>query len=136
MPFPLDPRHVKDAQGRLGVVFPHGFVSVMLRDNGGAVSTPTDYWQIHPFHDPSTRTRLRRTCNDIVRETRLARDRPGFPPGGVAIGTNGGGDVLLFLPRPDDAGRLADAVFWWDHETDDLHLVADDFLGLRCDPGA
>ena len=61
-----------------------------------------------------------------MRETKQAREWPGFPANGVAIADNGTGDKLVFVPN--DAGdRLAEAVYWWDHETGELTAVADDF---------
>jgi hypothetical protein len=47
----------------------------------------------------------------------------------VAIADNGGGDKLVFLPDPN-APRFADAVYWWDHETGKLELVANCFEEL------
>lgn len=41
----------------------------MKRDNGGEVDTDDDTWVLYPFFDNSDRTRLKRTCNDIARET-------------------------------------------------------------------
>jgi hypothetical protein len=45
---------------------------------------------------------------------------------------NGGGDLLVFLSDAT-ADRYADAVYWWDHETDELNLVADCFSELECE---
>jgi hypothetical protein len=103
----------------------------MVRVNGGGVQmSMDDGWQLYPFQDSSDRKRLARTCNDIVRETLSARNRPGFPPNAVAIGDNGGGDVLILLPQPDRPDLLSHEVYWWDHETDEIEKVADDFSEL------
>jgi hypothetical protein len=37
----------------------------------------------------------------------------------------------LVLLRTAGENRLGDAVFWWDHETGELHGVADDFADLK-----
>jgi hypothetical protein len=102
----------------------------MCRSNGGEVRVGTDVFCLYPILDATARKRLARTCNDIIRETAAARQWPDFPPGALAIGDNGGGDKLVFLPAPD-APRFADAVYWWDHETGDLHLAADTFEELK-----
>jgi len=130
MPFPVDIAFINAAEKRLSVKFPPSFVVRMVECNGGGVETETDNWQLYPFQDTSDRKRLSRTCNDIVRETILCRSQPGFPPEAVAIGANGGGDHLVFLPQPDASHLLGHAVWWWDHETDELIRVAEDFAEL------
>jgi hypothetical protein len=131
MPFPVDIMYVHEAERKLGVKFPASFVTKMARLNGGQVQTSVDIWQLHPFQDPSDRKRLARTCNDIVRETLAARKRPGFPPEAVSVGENGGGDELILLPQSDRPDLLSHEVYWWDHETDEIHKLADDFSELR-----
>ena len=127
MPFPVDIRYVHDTEAKLGVKFPPSFVVRMVKSNGGEVTTPPDAWQLYPFLDSSDRKRLARTCNDIVRETASARQWPGFPPQAVAIAANGCGDQLVLLPQPDALQYLGHEVYFWDHETGQLHKVADDF---------
>jgi hypothetical protein len=129
MPFPLDIQFVRQAEAKLGRRLPLGYVARLCRDNGGQVAVGDDVFFLYPILDTSDRKRLARTCNDIVRETGQAKQWPGFPADAVAIGDNGGGDKLVFLPDPD-APRFADAVYWWDHETDELHAAADAFEDL------
>jgi hypothetical protein len=102
----------------------------MVKSNGGEVSTPIDYWQLFPFLDTSDRKRLKRSCNDIVLETNKARERAGFPADVIAIGDNGGGDLLVLGPRTDDPCILG-PVYWWDHETGELIEICDDFGDLE-----
>jgi hypothetical protein len=130
MPFPLDHRYVQQAQEKLGRTLPLGYVARMCRNNGGEVEVGSDVFNLYSILDSTDRKRLARTCNDIVRETASAAQWPRFPEGAVAIGDNGTGDKLLFLPDPE-AARYADAVYWWDHETGDLQLVADAFEELN-----
>lgn len=129
MPFPLDLRFVQLAQEKLGRKLPIGYANRMMRANGGEVKVGNDTFNLYPILDTSDRKRLARTCNDIVRETTSARAWPDFPTNAVAIGDNGGGDKLVFLADEVDQ-RYADAVYFWDHETGELHLVADMFEEL------
>ena len=126
MPFPIDIKFITDTEGKLGVKFPPSYVVRMVKANGGTLAAPPECWQLYPIFDSSDRTRLKRTCNDVVRETKAARDWPGFPPDAVAIGSNGGGDQLVFVPRVDAPDLLADEVYWWDHETGELNKIGDD----------
>jgi hypothetical protein len=129
MPFPLDIQFVKRAEAKLGRKLPLGYIAKMCRDNGGEVRTGTDGWWLFPILEDSDKKRLKRTCNDIVRETTTAKEWPDFPPDAVAIGHNGGGDKLILLPETG-SDRFADAVYWWDHETGEVNKVADDFAEL------
>ena len=133
MAFPLDIEFVKRVEANLGRKLPLGYVVRMSRENGGGVIAGPDHWGLYPIFDDSDRKRLKRTCNDIVRETASAREWPDFPPEALAIGDNGGGDHLVLLPDPQ-SDRFADAVYWWDHETGGLEKVADDFEELSDDP--
>jgi hypothetical protein len=128
--FPVDIKFINEAEVKLGVKFPAPFVLRMAQNNGGEVVASRDSWELHPFLDTSDRKRLKRTCNDIVHETKVAREWPRFPEKAIAIGSNGGGDRLVLLPRADDATVLG-SVYWWDHETGELVFIADDFGDLE-----
>ncbi len=130
MPFPLDVKSLQATEEKLGLTFPSTFRGKMLRDNGGSVCAWGETWWLHPFLDNSDRKRIARTCNDIVRETAAARKSNAFPETAVAIGHNGGGDHLILIPKQDTLGELAQAVYWWDHETGDVAKLADDFADL------
>jgi hypothetical protein len=129
MPFPIDIHFVKRAEAKLGRKLPLGYIAKMCRDNGGEVATGTEFWWLYPIFDDSDRKRLKRSCNDIIRETASARQWPAFPTNALAIGHNGGGDLLVFLDDPE-TDRYADAVYWWDHETGEVSQVADAFEEL------
>jgi len=129
MPFPVDEKYIQQTEQKLGVRFPVSFRERMMQDNGGEVETPQDTWQVYPFMDTSDKKRIKRTCNDITRETASARQWASFPQEAVAIGANGSGDQLVLLPSADP-GILQDAVFWWDHETGAVNKVAEDFKEL------
>ncbi len=129
MAFPIDIALVRRAEDKLGRKLPLDYIVKMCRDNGGDIAAGTDSWLLYPIFDDSDRRRLKRTCNDIIRETAAAREWPDFPPEALAIGHNGGGDHLVLLAIPDGT-RYSDEVFWWDHETGELHKVADTFEDL------
>ena len=130
MAFPVDLRFVNEAEQKLGVRFPESFVNYMLKQNGGMVTADSDEWQLYPFFDSSDRKRMTRTASHIVRETMSARSWTEFPPEAVAIGANGSGDQLVFLPTAVSPDQLERTVFWWDHETGEMTLVATDFSEL------
>ncbi|MEO1497271.1 MAG: SMI1/KNR4 family protein [Planctomycetota bacterium] len=130
MPFPVAVEHVHRAEEELGSKFPASYVVRMCRQNGGTLEAADDCWYLFPIFDDSDKQRLRRTCNDVVRETALAKEWAGFPEGAVAIGSNGTGDKLVLVRDPSDPALLEHAVYWWDHETDKLIQVGDDFADL------
>ena len=131
MPFPVDEEYIKKAEQKLEVKFPAAYAQKMMEANGGEVQTPPDAWVLYPIFDSSDKKRLKRTCNDIVRETMHAREWPGFPANAVAIGSNGGGDQLALLPDKDSPDLLSNEIYWWDHETGELNLVAASFDDLE-----
>jgi hypothetical protein len=126
MPFPVDIKFINEAERKLGTRFPASFVVRMSKDNGGEFVTRDDSWRLHSFLDTSDRTRLKRTCKDIVSETRKARERPDFPPNAVAIAANSGGELLILLPRLD-APDVLGPIYRWDPHTGNVDLVRDDF---------
>lgn len=131
MPFPVDSKWITQTEEKLGVRFPASFVAAMSQLNGGSVHTGIDHFELFPFFDASDRKRIQRTCSSIDRETTSARKTClSFPRDAVAIGENGGGDLLVLIPVPDHPNTLQHAVFWWDHETAEVELVADDFGDL------
>lgn len=129
----MERRFVTRAEELLGVRFPPLFVAEMLRQNGGEVVALDDTWELHTFLDTSDRRRLRTARNDIVQETRSAREWPNFPPGAVPMGGNGTGDRLVLLTTDQDPAALGEAIHCWFHEgdPDELEYVADDLHELR-----
>ncbi|TWT32527.1 SMI1 / KNR4 family protein [Posidoniimonas corsicana] len=130
MPFRVDIRFLKETERKLGVMFPPSYVVRIVKANGGGVEAPPDVWLLYPILDTSDKKRLKRTCNDVVRETESANEWPDFPPSAVAIGGNGTGDQLIFLRQSSDPSLLTHEVYWWDHETGAVEKVADDLGDL------
>lgn len=130
MAFPVEERFIIETEKKLGAKLPLSYVKKMMNDNGGEVQTPPDAWVLYPIFDSSDKKRLKKTCNDIVKETQNARGWNGFPEDAVAIGSNGCGDQLVILRDKESPEILADEVYWWDHETGKLNMVAMKFDDL------
>ena len=129
MSFPVEEKFVEKAEQELGVRFPASFRLKMVAANGGEVAVGTDSFNLHPFFDTSDKKRVKRTCNNIVHETKYARRNFRLPENLVVIGCNGGGDTLVY--RIGVNGILEATVYWLDHETDVLNHAADDFSDLE-----
>jgi hypothetical protein len=129
MPFTTERKFVARAEQELGRRLPRAYVNRLLRSNGGSVEIDGDEWVLHPVRDDSDRKKLSRTCNDIVRETRAAREWKDFPLSAVAIGANGLGDLLLLMAENDE--QFAEAIYVWRHETGQLHEVAPGFAAIE-----
>lgn len=127
MPFPTEMKFVRRTEARLGVLLPLSYVNAMCRQNGGELFIAEEDWQLHPIFDDSDRTRLKRTCNDVGRESNQARSCSGFPANGVCIASNGCGDSLIFVPDVKDPSRLSEVIFCWHHENGDIEAVASSF---------
>ena len=128
MPFNLAERFIRAAEDELGAPLPHTYRQAMMASNGGEVAAYDAVWNLHPILDKSDRKRLSRSCNDILRESRMMREWPHWPDNAVAIADDGTGDKLLFLRQ----GRLYQPeVYVWLHDTGELIEVAQSFSELR-----
>jgi hypothetical protein len=131
MPFPVDGKWIQATEARLGVRFPASFVNAMASMNGGAVDIGSDVFWLYSFLDRTDRKRIRRTASSIDRETESMRKWDHFRSDLVVIGQNGGGDLLVLAPMPDDPTTLQHTVYWWNHETSEVEPVAEDFSDLN-----
>ena len=105
----------------------------LKRDNGAEAYEPSGYvWSLHPVNDDSDRRRLMRSFNDIVRETEVARQWPGFPVEGVTVGADDTGNFLVLLPAGE--GAFGDTVYVFDHETREVEPIAESFDELADAP--
>jgi hypothetical protein len=128
MSFELDERFIIATEEKLGASLPHSYRQAMRASNGGRVLACEDVWHLHPILDTSDRKRLKRSFNDILRETAFMRDWPGWPDNAVAIAGNGGGDRLVLLKK----GRHYEpTVYAWLHDTCELIEVAQVFSELE-----
>ena len=116
MGFPVSDHFIVAAEQALGRRFPSALRARLARSNGGDIATADDDWILNPVRDDTDRKRLSRSANDMIRETGVARQWPGFPEGGIAVASNGCGDLLVVLPESDD-------LFHWDHETGEVSSV-------------
>lgn len=131
MAFDLEEKFLQAAEQKLGARLPASYRLAMLENNGGEIDTERDLWVLHPVFDQSSRKRIARTCNDIVRETAVMKNWTGWPENAVAIAANGCGDALLFLKEDK---YFADEVYEWSHETGLFWQVAADFRELETIP--
>jgi len=122
MPFPVADHYIASAESKLGGRFPAAYRSRMMTRNGGEFELAGEPWFLHPVLDNSDADRFRRSWDDVVRQTQIARTWRGFPEAAVAIADNGCGDRLILLPATgcDAAPTLAR----WDHETGAIELIA------------
>lgn len=97
----------------------------MAKANGGSVALADDYVELYPIFDTSDKKRLKRTCNDVVRETHSAREWPAFPEGAVAIGGVDYGWLIL-LPDSQDSETLASALCFFDRNTGEIETLGED----------
>ena len=128
MAFPVDEKFIALAEKELGVQFPPSFRSKMIQSNGGEVAVGEDCFALFPFYDTSDKKRIKRTCNSIVHETKNERTHYQMPSNLIAIGNNGGGDLLVFQVNELSGGEAN--VYWLDHENGDINIAAKSFAEL------
>lgn len=128
MPWPVTEGYVQDCENALGFTLPDSYRNAMMNQNGGAVVCDGDTWNLHPIWDKSDKRRLKRTANDVARETNAMASWIGWPNNAVCIAANGTGDVLLFSVGSSSCDV---AVHRWNHETGQTRKIADDFSELQ-----
>ncbi|MEJ2760706.1 MAG: SMI1/KNR4 family protein [Gammaproteobacteria bacterium] len=69
------------------------------------------------------------TCNSIVHETKTYRENYGLSQELIVMGDNGGGDLLVYKIKDD--GTIDPSIYWRDHDTEELVIVAEDFSELK-----
>ena len=128
MPFPLDEKYIKDTESELNVIFPTEFKNRMIKSNGGELVTDEFEFELYPFFDKSDRKRITRTCNHIGLETKNAREWAGFPENGIAIGSDGFGNLIILTHSGD--GILTDEIHFWNHEIGETEKIAESIIEL------
>jgi hypothetical protein len=129
VPFELDERFIIAAEQRLGASLPYSYRRAMMTSNGGPVFAYDDVWQLHPILDTSDRKHLKRSCNDILRETSICVNKPGWPENALAIGKNGGGDRLALLKV---SRHYEPTVYVWLRDTSGMVAVAEGNCSPPC----
>jgi hypothetical protein len=127
VPFDLDERFVVAAEQKLGASLPYSYRQAMKTSNGGQVRAHNDYWNLFPILDTSDRKRLKRSCNDILYETKRCRDWPGWPENALAIADNGTRDRLVLFKVNE---RYEPSIYVRLDETGELAVVAEVFSDL------
>lgn len=119
MAFPVTIDKIAAAENALGRTFPGPMRTRLAMSNGGDIFASGeiypdgDAWRLNPVRDDSDRKRLSRSANDILRETESARQWHAFPTDGIAVASNGTGDLLILLGDGDE-------IWLWDHETGEV----------------
>jgi hypothetical protein len=122
MPFPIDEKYIIETESELNVKFPNEFKNRMIKSNGGELVTDEFEFELFPFFDKSDRKRISRTCNHIGLETKNAREWNGFPENGIAIGSDGFGNLIILIHSGN--GILNDSIYFWNHEIGQIDKIA------------
>ncbi|MEM7374605.1 MAG: SMI1/KNR4 family protein [Bacteroidota bacterium] len=122
MPFPIEEKYITKTESDLQLSFPKAFKTHMMHTNGGEIITDEWAFDLFPFLDTSCRKRISRTSNHIGLETKKAREWRGFPANGIAIGSDGFGNLLILMH--DGSGILTDDLYVWDHEMGTTKKIA------------
>lgn len=125
---------IEEAERRLGVRFPPAYVSLMRKSNGGEVRLGDQTWSLAAFRDPGDPRPSARAGDDVVLATESARERKTFPAGGVCIGHDGRGALLVLLPSYEDRRRLGSAVYRLGLAEEGVERICDHVLWLRAEP--
>ena len=128
MPFPLDEKYIKETEFELSVKFPTEFKNRMIKSNGGELVTDEFEFELFPIFDKSDRKRISRTCNHIGLETKNAREWNEFPENGIAIGSDGFGNLIILTHSGD--GILSDEIHFWNHEIGQTEKIAESITEL------
>ncbi len=95
----------------------------MRISNGGELVTDKFEFELYPFFDKSDRKRISRTCNHIGLETKNALEWNGFPINGIAIGSDGFGNLIILTHSGN--GILTDKIYFWNHESGQIEKIAE-----------
>ncbi len=128
MPFPIDEKYIKETESELNVKFPNEFKNRMIKSNGGELVSDEFEFELFPFFDKSDQKRISRTCNHIGLETKNAREWNGFPENGIAVGSDGFGNLIILTHNGN--GVLTDDIHFWNHEMGQTEKIAESITEL------
>ncbi|HTE24771.1 SMI1/KNR4 family protein [Flavitalea sp.] len=124
MAFSVELIYIEEAEKSLGLTFPPLFKAKLAKENGGEIDADDGYWKFYPVMDKLNRERIRRTSNDILHETKRAKEWNGFPINAIAIGDNDEGDLLILQTDGKHSTQLSESIYLWSHETGEVRLLA------------
>lgn len=114
VPLATTEEQIKKAEAVIGRRLPTLLRQSLLQANGGEVKVVVEgreeWWGLFPVRDDRDMRHLKRTTSDLVLETEKARQWRTFPVDAIAVGCDGGGDLLVLQRHSEQLER-------WDHET-------------------
>ena len=113
---------ILSAERAIGVRFPVVYAAKLRARNGGYIELRGDEWIMLPVLDDSTKATLKKTFNDIVRETKTARSIAWFPADAVVIGVCNEDYLILRNDGDQSNGTLDQEVYIW-HLKDDIEAT-------------
>ncbi len=123
MTFSINEKYLSDAEKKIGAIFPHFYVNRIKMENGGYIKISSESWKLFPIFDSSEKKRLKRTSNDVLVETKNAREWKDFPTNAIAIGGNDYGDLLILIIDVK-TNKMENAIFLWSHETGNVEKLS------------
>jgi len=124
MGFNLEKKFIIETEKQLNYVFSDSYAKKMTNNNGGELTIENEGWFLFPIFDNSDKKRLKRTFNDIIRETKFFHSQyEGFNEY-ITFAYNGSGDYLLFNKN------IKKEIFIFFHESEEIKKIANDFNEL------
>ncbi|WP_409292717.1 SMI1/KNR4 family protein [Peribacillus sp. SCS-37] len=109
----VDESDLKLAEEKLGAIFPEQYKELFKLVNNPEIGE----WILYPI---LSQKNVKNTWDDIVRQNKEVRDER-MPENLIVIGDDGSGDKLCFK---NIQGKMADILYLWDHETEELEEYA------------
>lgn len=117
---------IEEAEATLHIRLPESFRRYLLEVEPSDIEIAGLMWDVNPVPVSPTSESTQHRVSAIVLETMNAREWEGFPDGAVAVGSDGYGNYLVFLPG-DLHHQLGNKLYVWWHEGPELELVSNDF---------
>jgi len=117
---------VELAEATLRTTLPESFRRFLLDQEPGELEILGLMWDLNPVLEANVGDFSRHGGSAIVAETTYARAWAGFPAGAIAVGSDGCGNYLVFLPKELQPELKGELYIWW-HEGAELEFVAGDF---------
>jgi len=124
MGFNLDNLSIAKTEQLLDFEFSSSYKERMSYNNGGEITIQNEGWFLLPIFDNSDKKRLKRTFNDIIKETRLFHSEYSNFHSYIPFAYNGTGDYLVFNKNSKTK------IFIFFHEYKKIKKIAEDFTEL------